>query len=57
MLRLQKFKLYFKYVHKYLPPYLVNWRIMPSINTHNYNTREKIIYILLEQARICIEMS
>lgn len=24
-----------------LPPYLLNWQIIPSVNIHNYNTREK----------------
>ena len=28
----------YKYIHKILPPYLLNWRIIPSINMHNYNT-------------------
>ena len=32
---------YFKYIHKQLPPILLNWRIIPSVNIHNYNIRVK----------------
>ena len=38
MLKLQELKFYFKYIHKQLPSYLLNWQIIPSINIHNYNT-------------------
>ena len=41
MLTLQELKFYFKYIHKQLPSYLLNWQIIPSINIHNYNTRAK----------------
>ena len=41
MLKLQELKFYFKYIHKQLPSYLLNWEIIPSINIHNYNTRAK----------------
>ena len=36
-LKLQELKFYFKYIHKELPSYLLNWQIIPSINIHNYN--------------------
>ena len=39
MLKLQELKFYFKYIHKQLPSYLLNWQIIPSI--HNYNTSAK----------------
>jgi len=32
---------YFKYIHKQLPPFLLNWPIIPSVSIHNYNTRVK----------------
>ena len=41
MLKLQELTFYFKYIHKHLPSYLLNWEIIPSINIHNYNTRAK----------------
>ena len=41
MLKLQELQFYFKYIHKQLPSYLLNWQITPSINIHNYNTRAK----------------
>ena len=41
MLQLQELQFYFKYIHKELPPYLLNWRIVPSINIRNYNTHVK----------------
>ena len=37
MLKLQELKLYFKYIHKQLPSYLLNWQVIPNINIHNYN--------------------
>ena len=39
--KVTRIKKYFKYIHKQLPPNLLNWRIIPSINIHNYNTRVK----------------
>ena len=41
MLKLQELKFYFKYIHKQLHSYLLNWEMIPSINIHNYNTRAK----------------
>ena len=37
LLKLNEFKLYFKYMHQDLPSYLLNWKITPNI--HNHNTR------------------
>ena len=37
LLKLQEHKFYFKYMHQYLPAYLLNLEINPNI--HNHNTR------------------
>ena len=41
MLKLQELQFYFKYIHKQLFPYLLNWQIIPSINIHNYKSHVK----------------
>ena len=41
MLKLQELQFVFKYIHKQLPLYLLNWQIIPNIDIHNYITRVK----------------
>ena len=38
-LRLQELKFYFKYIHKNLPAYLLDWEFISNINIHFHDTR------------------
>ena len=38
-LRLQELKIYFKYIHKNLPAYLLDWEFISTINIHFHDTR------------------
>ena len=38
-LRLQELKLYFKYIHKNLPAYLLEWVLISNVNIHFHDTR------------------
>ena len=38
-LRLQELKLYFKYIHKKLPAYLLDWEFISNVNKHFHDTR------------------
>ena len=38
ILKLQQLKSYYKYLHKNLPVYLQNWRIIFNYDIHNYDT-------------------
>ena len=39
-LKLQELKFYFKYIHRHLPVYLLNWQITPNVNIHLHDTRK-----------------
>ena len=38
-LRLQELKFYFKYIHKNLPAYLLDWEFISNVNIHFHDTR------------------
>ena len=38
-LRLQELKFYFKYIHKNLPAYLLDWELISNVNIHFHDTR------------------
>ena len=38
-LRLQELKFYFKYIHKNLPAYLLDWEFISNANIHIHDTR------------------
>ena len=38
-LRLQEYKIYFKYIHKNLPAYLLDWEFISNVNIHLHDTR------------------
>ncbi len=38
-LRLQELKFYFKYIHKKLPAYLLDWEFISNVNIHLHDTR------------------
>ena len=38
-LRLQELKFYFKYIHKNLPAYLLDWEFVSNVNIHLHDTR------------------
>ena len=38
-LRLQELKFYFKYIHKNLPAYLLDWEFISNVNIHLHDTR------------------
>ena len=38
-LRLQELKFYFKYIHKNLHAYLLDWQFISNVNIHLHNTR------------------
>ena len=38
-LRLQEIKFYFKYIHKNLPAYLLDWAFISNVNIHLHDTR------------------
>ena len=58
-LKLQKLKFYFKYIHRHLPVYLLNWQITPNVNIHFHDTRKsKNIHTARtkhEFAKICLK--
>ena len=39
-LKLQELKCYFKYIHRHLPVYLLNWQITPNVNIYLHDTRK-----------------
>ena len=46
-LKLQGLKFYFKYIHRYLPVYLLHWHITPNVDIHlddTKNLKSKNIY-------------
>ena len=38
-LRLQELQFYFKYIHKNLPAYLLDWKFISNVNIHLHDTR------------------
>ena len=38
-LRLQELQFYFKYIHKNLPAYLLDWEFISNVNIHLHDTR------------------
>ena len=38
-LRLQELQFYFKYIHKNLPAYLLDWEFVSNVNIHLHDTR------------------
>ncbi len=36
--RLQELQFYFKYSHKNMPPYLLDWELISNVNTHLHDT-------------------
>ena len=38
-LRLQELKFYFKYIHKNIPAYLLDWEFISNVNIHFHDTR------------------
>ena len=53
LLKLHELKFYFKYMHKKLPAYLLNWKITPNIHSHNTMCTTDI-YLFMNLPKRCL---